>query len=64
MYKGYKNLLFYKDNTNKNIVSLNCVEKCKKCNKLNPISSYLTNIKTQRIQMCMYCGTPFYVNGK
>ena len=58
MYKGYRNHLFYKDQTNKSVVSLPHFKKCSKCSKLNPIlhSPALNNIQT-----CMYCGNPFYI---
>lgn len=58
MYKGYKNHLFYKDQTNKSITSLHYLKKCRKCAKLNPVlySPALNNIQT-----CIYCGNPFYI---
>lgn len=58
MYKGYKNLLFYKDQTNKSIVSLPYFKKCSKCSKLNPA---LFSPASNNIQLCIYCGNPFYV---
>lgn len=56
MYKGYKNHLFYKDDTNKSINSLFTLHKCSKCKKLNSANTNLTIV-----QCCMYCGNPFYV---
>ena len=37
MYKGYKNHLFYKDQTNKSITSLHHFKKCSKCAKVIPV---------------------------
>ena len=58
MYRGYRNILFYKNLTNKSVTSLNHISKCSKCLKLNPIlhSPALNNIQT-----CMYWGNPFYI---
>ena len=56
MYKGYRNHLFYKDKTNKGINSF--LTKCTKCLKLNPI---LHSPALNNIQMCLYCGNPFYI---
>ena len=58
MYKGYKNHLFYKDKTNKSINSLPFVNKCSKCYKFNPI---LASPAANNVQICLYCGTPFYI---
>lgn len=58
MYKGYRNLLFYKDQTNKSIVSLPHFKKCSKCSKLNPV---LYSPAFNNIQLCIYCGNPFYI---
>lgn len=58
MYKGYKNHLLYKDPTNKNIVCLPHLKKCSKCVKLNPV---LYSPAFNNIQMCIYCGNPFYI---
>jgi hypothetical protein len=58
MFKGYRNHLLEKDKTNKGIKSLDHVNKCTKCNRLNPSlhSSALNNI-----QVCLFCGNPFYI---
>ena len=58
MYKGYKNMLFYKDQTNKSVNSLNHINKCSKCTKLNPI---LHSPAVNNTQICIYCGNPFYI---
>ena len=58
MYKGYRNHLFYKDKTNKGVVSLQHIKKCSKCSKLNSI---LHSPALNNIQICLYCGTPFYI---
>ena len=58
MFRGYRNHLFYKDRTNKNISSLSHINKCSKCSKLNPS---LQSPALNNIQMCMYCGNPFYI---
>lgn len=55
MYKGYKNILYYKNPENNNIVS-NKLTKCSKCKKLNPI------IDTQnKVISCVYCGNPIQI---
>ena len=58
MFKGYRNILFYKNLTNKSVMSLNHINKCVKCLKLNPI---LHSPALNNIQMCIYCGNPFYI---
>lgn len=58
MYKGYRKHLFYKDQTNKSVNSLAHINKCSKCLKLNPI---LQSPAINNIQMCLYCGNPFYI---
>ena len=37
MFRGYRNYLFYKDRTNKNINTLSHINTCSKCLKLNPM---------------------------
>ena len=57
MYKGYRGrLMSMKEN--KNVSSLAHINKCTKCQKLNPSlhSSALNNV-----QNCMFCGNPFYI---
>jgi len=58
MFKGYRNHLFYKDRTNKNINSFPYISKCSKCNNLNPVAHSPAAIN---MQLCMYCGNPFYI---
>ena len=58
MFKGYKNYLLYKDDTNKNVVAHPQISKCSKCSKMN------TNIVSpviQNIQFCNYCRNPYYI---
>lgn len=52
MYKGYRN------RTNKGIDKLNHINKCLKCHKFNPS---LQSPALNNIQLCMYCGNPFYI---
>jgi hypothetical protein len=64
MYKGYRNRLLGIDKTllNQNqtqkVSSLDHINKCSKCQRLNPIlrSPALTNV-----QNCLFCGNPFYI---
>jgi hypothetical protein len=58
MFKGYRNRLMSMDKTNKSVSSLAHVNKCTKCQRLNPSlhSSVLNNI-----QQCLFCGNPFYI---
>lgn len=58
MYKGYKSKLFYKDNTNNSVGGLLYINKCSKCNKLN---KWLHSPALNNIQMCLYCGNPYYI---
>uniref|UniRef100_A0A6C0KR60 Uncharacterized protein n=1 Tax=viral metagenome TaxID=1070528 RepID=A0A6C0KR60_9ZZZZ len=58
MFKGYRNLMLSKDQTNKNIVSFPQISKCTRCNKLNPI---LYSPAINNVRICMYCSNPFYV---
>ena len=57
MYKGYRGRLNAMKE-NKNVSSLAHINKCTKCQKLNPSlhSSALNNV-----QNCMFCGNPFYI---
>ena len=47
MFKGYKNFLLYKDNTNKTVIAHPQIIKCSKCSKMNPIiiSPVIQNIQ-------------------
>ena len=59
MYKGYRGRLnAMKNRTDNNVSSLAHINKCAKCQKLNPSlhSSALNNV-----QNCMFCGNPFYI---
>ena len=58
MYKGYKNHLLNKDRTNKTVHNLAHINKCSKCGKLNPS---LYSPALNNIQICLYCGNPFYI---
>ena len=58
MYKGYRNFLFYKDKTNKNIAFLPSIITCDRCRKLISVLPASTNIN---IQLCLYCGNPCYI---
>jgi hypothetical protein len=58
MYKGYKNHLFYKDQTNKTINNLPHIITCSKCRKLNPV---MQSPAINNIQLCLYCGNPCYI---
>ena len=58
MYKGYRNLLLSKDKTNKSVSSLEHINKCVKCQRLN---STLYSSKLQHIQKCLFCGNPLYI---
>ncbi len=58
MFKGYKNYVFYKDKTNKLVNSLAHVNKCIKCQKLNPS---MQSPVIHNVQCCLYCGNPFYI---
>lgn len=60
MFKGYRNKLLYKDKSNKTISQtlFPQVTKCSKCNKLNQIT---VSPVLQNINMCYFCGQPFYI---
>ena len=55
MYKGYRNLLLEKDETNKTLNTLNNIIKCKKCQKLN----YYLRSKLRHY--CLFCGNPLNI---
>ena len=56
MFKGYRNYIFYKDQTNKTINSLPQISKCIKCNYYN--TCYISNNKKTT---CYHCGNPYYI---
>ena len=56
MFKGYRNYIFYKDQTNKTINSLPIITKCIKCNFYN--SCYISN---NNKSICYHCGNPYYI---
>lgn len=58
MYKGYRNRLLGMDKTNKSVETLDHINKCAKCKRLNPSlhSSALSNV-----QNCLFCSNPFYI---
>ncbi len=58
MFKGYKNRLISMDRTNKSVSSLDYVNKCGKCKRLNPI---LHSAALNNVQNCLFCGNPFYI---
>ncbi len=58
MFKGYRNHLFFKDTTNKNVSTLPQVSKCTKCHKLNPITQ---SPAANNIHVCYFCSQPFYI---
>lgn len=53
MYKGYRNRL-----TNKGVKTLDHMNKCTKCHKLNPS---LHPSAVNNVQHCLFCGNPFYL---
>lgn len=58
MFKGYRNRLIGMDGTNKTVGSLAHINKCSKCNRLNPS---LYSPALNNIQNCLFCGNPFYI---
>ena len=58
MYKGYKNRLKFLNPTNKSVSTLHHINKCVKCQKLNPS---LYSPALNNIQRCLFCGNPFYL---
>uniref|UniRef100_A0A6C0IU80 Uncharacterized protein n=1 Tax=viral metagenome TaxID=1070528 RepID=A0A6C0IU80_9ZZZZ len=59
MYKGYKNILYYKNP--ENIIS-NKLTKCSKCNKFNSI--IVEPINTMNYYYCVYCCNPIQISKK
>jgi len=57
MYKGYKNILYYKNPENK-IMSANKLTNCSKCNKFNSIT---ISPAQNNIIYCVYCGNPIQI---
>lgn len=68
MYKGYrgrlmelnKSLIVDKSSKEKNkgVSSLAHINKCSKCQKLNPS---LHSSAFNNVQNCLFCGNPFYI---
>jgi hypothetical protein len=58
MFKGYKNFLLYKDDTNKKVIAHPQIIKCSKCSKMNQI---IISPAIQNMQICTYCRNPYYI---
>jgi len=58
MFKGYRNRLLSLDKTNKGVRLLDHVNKCMKCQRLNPS---LHSAALSNVQNCLFCGNPFYI---
>lgn len=58
MYKGYRNRLLELNKTNKGVRSLDHVNKCIKCQRLNPS---LHSAAINNTQNCLFCRNPFYI---
>ncbi len=58
MFKGYRNRLIGMDKTNKSVSSLDHINKCSKCKRLNPS---LHPAALNNVQYCLFCGNPFYI---
>jgi rRNA maturation endonuclease Nob1 len=58
MYKGYRNLLSEKDQTNKTLNTLHHIIKCTKCRKFNH------NLHSKLTQYCLFCGNPLKILNK
>lgn len=58
MYKGYRNRLKLLDKTNKSVSSLDHINTCLKCKRLNPS---LHPAELSNVQNCLFCGNPFYI---
>jgi hypothetical protein len=58
MYKGYRRRLIELNKTNKGVRSLDHINKCIKCQRLNPS---LHSAAINNIQCCLFCGNPFYI---
>ena len=64
MFKGYRNYIFYKDQTNKTINSLPQISKCIKCNYYNTCYIYPNNDNhnsNNNKGICYRCGNPYYI---
>lgn len=65
MFKGYRNYIFYKDQTNKTINSLPQITKCVKCNYYNTYYIYPNTSNNNTINFsksnCYHCGNPYYI---
>ena len=57
MFKCYRNRLIAMGKTNK-VSSLDHVNKCTKCARLNPS---LYSAALNNVQCCLFCGNPFYI---
>lgn len=60
MYKGYKNILYYKNPENNNIIS-NKLTKCSKCTNFNSI---ISSDSKNNIIYCIYCANPIQIVNK
>jgi hypothetical protein len=58
MFKGYRNRLLGMDKTNKSVSSLDHMNKCPKCQRLNP---RLHSAALNNVQNSFFCGNPFYI---
>jgi len=58
MYKGYKNILYYKNSENNTLQSNNKLTKCSKCNKFNSIT---ISPAQNNIIYCVYCGNSIQI---
>ena len=58
MFKGYRNHIFYKDQTNKTLDIHPQISKCTKCSKLNTISH---SPAFNNVHICYFCSQPFYI---
>lgn len=58
MYKGYRNRIYELNKTNKGVRNLDHINKCIKCQRLNPS---LHSAAIINLQYCLFCGNPFYI---
>ena len=58
MFKGYRTRLLSLDKTNKGVRLLDHVNKCIRCQRLNPS---LHSAALSNVQNCLFCGNPFYI---
>ena len=58
MYKGYKNMLKYKNSNYDKINRFPSMSKCIKCKQYNPVPYSPAQLNTY---FCCYCGTPNYI---